>query len=87
MIKSASYKKTVDGEKCQKIAKDITENEQKFIRDNKLSLNDFFSIELCLRELWQNAKTKTFITSIANTFKKYGFTVTMDQNRINYIIQ
>lgn len=88
MIKSAKFIKTVDGEKCMKLAKILNSDDvQKFIIINKLSLNDFRMVQDCLSELWKNAVSYTFVESVAKVFKKYGFIIELDENNINYVIQ
>ncbi len=88
MITSVKFTKTVDGNKCMKLAKILNGNDvSKFMKLNKLSINDFRVMQECLTELWKNAITYTFNESVANVFKKYGFLVELDENNINYVIQ
>jgi hypothetical protein len=85
MIKSATYPKTVDGEHCQKLAADMQDGAT-FIKKNRITLFVYNVVYECLRELWHYAETKTCISEAANIFGKYGFTVSMDEDGINYRI-
>jgi hypothetical protein len=86
MITSATYKKTIDGEHCQKLAADMKNDTPAFMRKNKLHLEGYRTLETCLYELWHKAETKTFQSDVAEVFRKYGFNVALDEHGINYHI-
>lgn len=58
------------------------------LRKEKLTLYDYAIVGECLRAL-SEIKDKTYLTictSVANWFKRNGFNVSLDSNKINYII-
>lgn len=58
------------------------------LKKNKLTLAEYHILTDILRELSKlNGKTAyTFSDGVANWLKKHGFTVNMDNNKINYLI-
>lgn len=51
-----------------------------------LSVSDFDCVCQVGRELLKRHVTSTFIKSVADFFKGYGFMVTMDFDNMNYVI-
>lgn len=86
MITSASYETTVDGQKCMDIAAAM-ENSTHFIKSHRISLSDFYVIQLLLNQLWKDGIAKTFIAKAAEIFAKYSFMVELCNDGINYKIQ
>lgn len=90
MITSNLSKKTIDGERCINLSKDMQSGEYygvNFIKKHKLTINQFRTIEECLTELWKYAETITFDNKVSDIFKKYGFNCMPDENNINFIIK
>ena len=50
------------------------------------SPSDYYSIVDCGKELLKHHAVKTFIKNVAEYFKSYGFMVTMDFDKVNYVI-
>ena len=60
----------------------------KDLKKRKLTLAEYQAFPSVFNDYQKNrGKTRTFIDGIANYFKKYGFSVSMDENNVNYIIQ
>lgn len=58
------------------------------LRKEKLTLSDYAIVGECLRTL-SEIKDKTCLTiftSVAEWFKRNGFNVSLDSNKINYVI-
>lgn len=51
-----------------------------------LTVSDFDSVCTCSRELVEHHATKTLIKNVADYFRGFGFMVTMDFDKINYVI-
>lgn len=58
------------------------------LKKNKLTLAEYHTLTDVLRELSKlNGKIAyTYSDGVANWLKKHGFTVNMDDNKINYLI-
>lgn len=54
------------------------------LKKRKLSLCDYHAFPVIFTEIQSNGSTETFISNIANYFKKYGFTVA--EKSANYCI-
>lgn len=54
------------------------------LKKRKLSLSDYRACEQVLDEIRCNGKSETFIESIADYFKKFGFKVNL--RGVNYVI-
>ena len=54
------------------------------LRKRKLSLSDYNAFPDIFKTIQSHGSTETFISSIADYFKKYGFTVT--EKSVNYCI-
>lgn len=54
------------------------------LRKRKLSLSDYNAFPDIFKRIQAHGSTETFISSIADYFKKYGFTVT--EKSVNYCI-
>lgn len=57
------------------------------LKRRKLTLSDYHIIPKLANDIQKYGKTATFIESIANYFKKFGFDVELDENNVNYIIK
>lgn len=57
---------------------------EKDLRKRKMSLSDYDAFRDCFNEIQRNGKTETFISALADYFKKFGFTVT--RRTVNYCI-
>lgn len=85
MITSNSFNKTIDGDRCIKLAKDLKQDNA--INKLKLTPYAFYTLIFCLQELYKNGEVRTFISEVADVFKKYDFIVTADKNNVNFIIK
>lgn len=56
------------------------------LHKRKLSLSDYRVIPDIFYKLKETKKVYTFISSVASYFKRFGFTVTMSNDNVNYII-
>lgn len=74
-------------EQTEKVANDFLNKEHEFIKSSNLSLSDFRALQRCLDEYARKGETRVFISNVANIFKKYGFSVEYDENRVNYVIK
>lgn len=77
------------GSKAEEKLKAITEDIGKKIETGKLNgltLSDIFSACDVGKELVAKGVAQTFISSVADYFKSFGFIVTMDFNNVNYVI-
>lgn len=57
------------------------------LKKRKLTLAEYQAFPSVFNDYQKNGETRTFVTAIADYFKKYGFSVSMDENNVNYIIQ
>lgn len=55
-------------------------------KTGNLTLSDLLSIGVIAKELLKKHVSKTCIKSIADYFKSFGFLVTPDFDKINYVI-
>jgi hypothetical protein len=85
-MKNHFFGQCTNGTACIKLYEAIQDGAV-FIKKHKITQSTFYIIFDCLKELWKNGKTQTFSTEAANTIKKYGFDVSIDENNINYIIE
>jgi hypothetical protein len=77
------------GSKAEEKLRAITEDIGKKIETGKLNgltLSDIFSACDVGKELVAKGVAQTFISSVADYFKSFGFIVTMDFNNVNYVI-
>jgi len=81
------YKTELNEAKAKKVVSEFQGREHEFIKSNNLSLNDFRAFQHCLDEYARTGETRVFISNVANLFKKYGFSVDLDENRVNYVIK
>lgn len=56
------------------------------LKKRKISLSDYHAIPTIFESVQRNGTTKCFITSIAEYFRKNGFTVEIEPNGVNYDI-
>ena len=56
------------------------------LRKRKLTLSDYNAIPTLIKELNEQKHAKTFISSVADYFKRNGFDVIMGSDGINYKI-
>lgn len=56
------------------------------LRKQKISLSDYRAIPEIFGEVQRYGTVKCFITSIAEYFKKHGFTVELEPDNVNYNI-
>lgn len=56
------------------------------LRKRKISLADYRAIPEIFGEVQRHGTTKCFISSIAEYFKKHGFTVELELDNVNYNI-
>lgn len=56
------------------------------LRKRRLHLNDYQAIPGLANSIQRTGEVRTFLDVVANYFKRFGFTVTMDENNVNYII-
>ena len=57
------------------------------LKKRKLTYAEYQGFPSVFKRYQENGETHTFVTAIAEYFKKYGFSVSMDENNVNYIIQ
>lgn len=55
-------------------------------KTGNLTLNDLLSIGVIAKELLRKHVASTFMKSVADYFKSFGFLVTLDFNKVNYVI-
>lgn len=73
--------------KVEKIFKKYAEIETATdLKRNKLSLNNYHTIPHLLHEIAQTGKTRTFITDIAEWFRKNGCTINPGEHGVNFEI-
>ena len=76
----------------EKIARKYTAMQEDFEKKvntgktGNLTLNDLLSIGVIAKELLRKHVASTFMKSVADYFKSFGFMVTMDFNNVNYVI-
>lgn len=56
------------------------------LHKRKLSLSDYRAIPDIFISLKKTKKAYTYIGSVASYFERFGFTVTMSNDNVNYII-
>lgn len=56
------------------------------LRKRKISLTNYYAIPEIFGEVQRYGTTKCFISSIAEYFKKHGFTVELEPDNVNYNI-
>lgn len=59
----------------------------KDLKKRKLTLAEYQAFPSVFNDYQKNGEGRTFVAAIADYFKKYGFSVSMDENNVNYIIQ
>lgn len=59
----------------------------KDLKKRKLTLAEYQAFPSVFKRYQDSGEARTFVTAIADYFKKYGFSVSMDENHVNYIIQ
>jgi len=74
-------------EQAEKVANDFLNKEQEFIKSNNLSPSDFRSFQICLDEYARKGETRAYTSNVAKLFKKYGFSIGFDENRVHYVIK
>lgn len=57
------------------------------LRKRRLHLNDYQAISDLANDIQRTGEVRTFLDAVANYFKRFGFTVTMGENNVNYIIR
>ena len=57
------------------------------LRRRHLTLTEYEAVPGLVNAIQRTGEVKTFISGVAAYFKRFGFTVTMDNNNINYIIR
>lgn len=76
MITSATYKATVDGDLCIKMADLLNEDKApEFMKKNKLPLQSYYECRRVLQDIWRNGYSETINDNVSKIFEKQGFTV------------
>lgn len=57
------------------------------LRRRHLQLVDYQVIPELANRIQKTGEVRTFMQNVAEYFRRFGFTVTMDENNINYIIR
>ena len=57
------------------------------LRNRHLQPVDYQAIPELANNIQRTKEVRTFMQNVAEYFKRFGFTVTMDENNINYIIR
>lgn len=57
------------------------------LRKRHLHLIDYQAIPGLANDIQKTGEVRTFLDAVANYFKRFGFTVTMGENNVNYIIR
>ena len=58
----------------------------KDLRRNKLTLSEYYAAQEVYNELLRFRIAKTFISAVADFFKRFNFSVTLDYDKVNFII-
>ena len=77
------------GSKAEERLRSISEDLREKIETGKLAgltQSDVFTSCEIGKELVAKGVAQTFISSVADYFKSFGFIVTMDFNKVNYVI-
>lgn len=56
------------------------------MRIRHLQIVDYLSIPELANNIQRTGEARTFMQNVAEYFKRFGFTVTMDSNNVNYKI-
>ncbi len=84
VIKAAAYK---NDDAAMKLGEALFDTEPHiFMERYGLSPLDCHTLVFCWKEYAINGIAKTFIKTVADVFKKFGFCVKLDAHQVNYLI-